>query len=287
MAVAALLVSLLVLACGGSEGGRREVVCPPADERPDRQFDATFESADSKDDGDGPPDPYGFILEQGRGDEATTTVVPAPGKDGSALKMVMPPSRGAEADEPNRLQLHPSPEMSWRTGDDVYYGISIYIDEDWDLSQVDANRQQFQTMFSMRWGGDLGQQENGPGGGFNLKKVEGDSVPHFLASREDDGFDYPDDGGTDEIDLGPVVKAEWIDFVVHIKWSDEASGGVREYWRDGVLMGRSTNQNLGTDGPVIHRMGMYQGTAVDHTRTLYWDNHRIGSSYEAVDPACA
>jgi hypothetical protein len=32
-------------------------------------------------------------------------------------------------------------------------------------------------------------------------------------------------------------------------------------------------------------MGLYQGTQVDHPRTLYWDNHRVGTSYRAVDPS--
>ena len=50
-------------------------------------------------------------------------------------------------------------------------------------------------------------------------------------------------------------------------------------------MGRSTNQNMGTDSPIINRMGIYEGTDVDHERTLYWDNHRIGSSCAAVNPA--
>ncbi len=62
--------------------------------------------------------------------------------------------------------------------------------------------------------------------------------------------------------------------------------GVREYWRDGRLMGRSTRQNLPVDSPVVRRTGLYEGTAVDHTRTLYWDNDRVGTSYAEVDPAC-
>jgi hypothetical protein len=136
---------------------------------------------------------------------------------------------------------------------------------------------------SFRWR-DISKDSNGPGNGIILSRL-GDGQPHFVARRETRGWNHEDGSSPEEIDLGPVVKGKWIDFVVHVRWSD-GDDGVREYWRDGVLMGRSTKQNMGTDSPVIHRMGLYQGASIDHTRTLYWDNHRIGRSYIEVDPAC-
>ncbi len=45
---------------------------------------------------------------------------------------------------------------------------------------------------------------------------------------------------------------------------------------------------MATDSPVINRIGLYQSSAVDQDRTLYWGwgNHRIGRSYAEVNPAC-
>lgn len=228
--------------------------------------------------------PYESVLTEGDGDDATRTLVDPPGKDGRALRMVMPPSRGARRDTPNRMQIHPAGRLSWRDGSDAWYGISMYLADDWDLDQVANNREYFASLLSMRWG-DIGHRRSGPGGGISLRRVAGDSRPHFVAGRETTGWSYRDGDGNDQIDIGPVVKNRWIDFVVHIRWSASSSGGLREYWRDGKLMGRSTNQNMGTDSRVIHRMGIYQGVGVDHRRTLYWDNHRIGRSYAEVDPS--
>jgi hypothetical protein len=81
-----------------------------------------------------------------------------------------------------------------------------------------------------------------------------------------------------------VFQGQWMDFVYHIKWST-GSTGFREEWRDGVKMGRYDGPTLGTLSPFEHRIGIYEGTAVNHTRTLYVDNHRVGTSYAAVDPS--
>ncbi len=43
---------------------------------------------------------------------------------------------------------------------------------------------------------------------------------------------------------------------------------------------------MATDSPVPNRIGLYQSSAVDQDRTLYWGNHRIGRSYAEVNPAC-
>jgi hypothetical protein len=240
-------------------------------------LDADFES-------DGVFPPYEAPLTEGNGRRATTRLVDAPRKAGRAVRFVMPPSRGVRRDTPNRMQLSPAGDLSWRHGADVWYGISVYIGTNWKLSQVVDDRRHFASLFSFRWR-DISRRKNGPGAGIKMSRVRGDSRPRFVAERETRGWRYRDRGGRDSIDLGPVVKRRWIDFVVHIRWSATRRGGIREYWRDGRLMGRSRLRNMGTDSPVIHRMGLYQGTAVDHQRTLYWDNHRVGRSYAEVDPS--
>ncbi len=36
--------------------------------------------------------------------------------------------------------------------------------------------------------------------------------------KDKEGF-YTDGLGLDKIDAGPIVKGQWMDFVVHIRWS--------------------------------------------------------------------
>jgi hypothetical protein len=221
-----------------------------------------------------------YVDEQGSGRNADHEVVAEPARTGEgALRLRLPASDG----EKSRRQLR-VPDLSFESGDDLWYGISVYVDEDWNLEQVEDNAELFGSIFSFRWR-DISTEANGPGNGIMLDRLE-DGQPHFIARRETRGWEYADGGGADTIDLGPVRKGQWTDFVIHIRWSDDPETGLREYWRDGRLMGRSAKQTMATDSPVINRIGLYQGSAVDQDRTLYWDNHRIGGSYAEVNPAC-
>ena len=94
-----------------------------------------------------------------------------------------------------------------------------------------------------------------------------------------------DGKGLDKLDLGPIVTGQWMDFVCHIRWSTTANNALRECWRDGEYMGSRTSLNAVDTNPHTFRAGQYQTTEVDHARTTYVDNVRIGTSYLAVDPS--
>jgi hypothetical protein len=160
-------------------------------------------------------------------------------------------------------------------GQERWYGVSMYLGDDWLLEQLEKNRPLFLGTLGFRY---TETDDNGPGSNIGVRR-EG-PTPIFSTSLIPEG--EGDDVG-DQL-LGPVAKNRWIDFVLHIRWSLGADG-LREVWRDGVNMGRYEGPTLALSSAFEHRMGVYQGTAVDHTRTLYWDNHRVGTSYAAVDPA--
>ena len=281
-----VLLALALLAAGivacGEDAPRptdfRAVCAPKADEDDAEgvRFDATFE-----DGGVFPPYDGEYVNDDGPGVDSGKGTVDSPVRTGDrAMRLVMPPSGGSV----NRSQLQTPNDLLFRSGDDYWYGISLYLGEDWklDRDQLDDNREAFAGVFSFRWEA-ISDEANGPSGGITMVRI-GDE-PHFVSRRETRGWDFPDDAGNDTIDLGPIVTGRWIDFVMHIRWSDSPDDALREFWRDGRFMGRSTNQNMGTDSPIINRVGVYQGTGVDHTRTLYWDNHRIAGSCAEVDPA--
>ncbi len=164
--------------------------------------------------------------------------------------------------------------------------------------------------------GNRADVDNGPGCGITLKSrlvtsntgTKFSDGPHFVSAREtrngDSTWTFNDSAkvtingitvttASDPLDLGPVVKGRWIDFVLHIKWSKDPTRwpALREYYRDGVLVAKSTLQNLGNEWDVTKairsRMGIYQGPSVDHHRTLYWLPERVGNSYADVDPSVA
>jgi hypothetical protein len=242
------------------------------EDRPDVVFKADVESSEDI------ASAYGEGVQEGNGFDATVTATDAPESDGRAIRLEMPPAQGVEQDVPNRKLLD-VPGFTWRSGDEYWYGIRLYFDDNWQLDEISDDRDQFTSLLSFRFtGGDL----NGTG---SVKIVEGDSGPCLVHTRASLSVnDYDDGAGEDPLYLGPVVKEEWIELVCHFKWSHTAENALKECWRNDQFMGRSTRRNMPADLPVAYRVGIYEGTGVDHERTLYWDDLRIGKSYESVDP---
>jgi hypothetical protein len=80
-------------------------------------------------------------------------------------------------------------------------------------------------------------------------------------------------------------KGVWHDFIYHIKWSYESDGFV-EMWLDGKKLtdykgpvGYNDNQ-----GPYF-KYGLYIRPKVTERYIVYFDEFRMGNSYEEVDPA--
>ncbi len=221
--------------------------------------------------------PYSDGVEEGNGSLATIDNTDAPDSDGRAIRLTMPASRGSEANVPKRKFLD-VPNLSWSPGAEYWYGIRLYFDENWELSEIRDNRDQFTSLLSFRYAdADI----NGTG---SVKLVQSDlGAPCLVHTRAALSADeYGDGAGEDPLYLGPVIEEEWIELVCHFKWSHTAENALKECWRDGTWMGRSTRQNMSFDATVSHRVGIYEGPGVDHERTLYWDDHRIGRSHQAV-----
>ena len=121
----------------------------------------------------------------------------------------------------------------------------------------------------------------------NGRSYKSFSSPHMILRRNtvrnQEGF-YKDGKGLDKMDLGPIVTNKWMDFVCHIRWSTTRHNALRECWRDGHYRGAKTSRNaVDTHSPA--RGGLPGGTSIRHTRTMYVDNVRIGTTYRAVDPS--
>ena len=189
-------------------------------------------------------------------------------------------------------------KFSWTPDDrgsvQHWYGFSLFYDSDWELGgglldEVSADSWHSAASWrtsgangSLNFSGDM-DLNNGNGESFEVF-----DTPHMVLRRNtiknNQGF-YTDGKGLDKIDLGPIVVGEWMDFVCHIRWSTTSTNALRECWRDGAYMGSRSSLNAVDAKPHIFRAGQYQTTAIDHQRTTYVDNVRIGTSYAAVDPA--
>ncbi len=96
--------------------------------------------------------------------------------------------------------------------------------------------------------------------------------------------------GNNYIDLGTIPKNRWIDWVVHIKYSQDNSG-ILEVWMDGIkVIDRQNLTNSYYDGTYPYlKFGLSKsnwGTGISE-RVMYYDEIRIGnsnSSYDEVKP---
>lgn len=96
--------------------------------------------------------------------------------------------------------------------------------------------------------------------------------------------------GLVDIDLGPIPKGKWIDWVVHIKFAYDNSG-ILEVWKDGKkVIDRKNKPNAYNDEHYPYfKFGIYRwewGTGTSH-RVIFYDEVRVGnenSSYDEVKP---
>ena len=177
---------------------------------------------------------------------------------------------------------------------DLWYGLSLYYASDWNEGgglQKEVSASMWHTPVAWRMQGDNGSLNIS--GDRNLDNSNGKpyksfDTPHLVLRRntlqQRRGL-YKDGEGLDKLDLGPLVVGKWIDLVCHIRWSTSEDNALTECWRDGQYRGKRTHRNAVAARPHNLRVGMYQTTAIDHPRTVYVDNVRIGTGYAAVNPA--
>ncbi|MBT4577344.1 hypothetical protein HOM13_03865 [Candidatus Woesearchaeota archaeon] len=85
--------------------------------------------------------------------------------------------------------------------------------------------------------------------------------------------------GDVEINLG-----EWNDLIFEIKWSTETDGYIRA-WLNGVMFTEKLDIiNMYNPTPKKLKVGLYRGPSARMENTVYYDDIRIGGSYEEVDP---
>lgn len=187
--------------------------------------------------------------------------------------------------------------FTWRPDDagsvDQWYGWSMLYADDWRQGELteDVSAEGWHSAISWRTTGDNGSLNIS--GDMNMDNGDGERFrtfdrPHLVLRRNTvlNGKDFYDDGrGLDKLDLGPIVFGRWMDVVCHIRWSTGREEALRECWRDGEYMGKRTTLNAVDTRTHYFRVGQYQTTAIDYRRTTYFDNVRIGTSRDAVDPA--
>ncbi|MDP9377100.1 MAG: polysaccharide lyase [Actinomycetota bacterium] len=207
----------------------------------------------------------------GTGYQATKSTVTSPARSGDGAAKVYMPDPSSTSHYMWRAN-----NVTWKMGDDAWIGISMRLGDDWKLteSQLRNDGSTFASLFGFR-----GDVANGPGAGIYATWRNGQPM---FSSRTISGSVGATSG---EVFFGPYTKNVWYDFVIHVKWSSDPNVGIREYWLNGKKVAEWRGATMYTPMTVRNRIGIYQGGGVDHARSLYYDNHRIGKSYAEVDPA--
>jgi hypothetical protein len=79
------------------------------------------------------------------------------------------------------------------------------------------------------------------------------------------------------LDLGPIIRGQWVTFKVHQKWSNDPAVGFVEVYRNGVLVLPLTHLKTMEDGslPLFLSVGEYRSLDNSGTATLYFDDVSI------------
>ncbi len=99
--------------------------------------------------------------------------------------------------------------------------------------------------------------------------------------QDEDGLRFPS---------RPISKGVWHDLVVHFKWSVWKSG-FAEAWLDGAPLVHTNTADQRIEAPTCYntagnylKIGIYRSPGATATNTIYFDEVRIGESYEEVTP---
>jgi hypothetical protein len=168
---------------------------------------------------------------------------------------------------------------------DTFVGVSIYLHTNWNLAQTTNNGSFFTTaLFGFRY---TGTAANGPNNNLNMDTPGGvstwETYTNLTGGTDDNSCNV---GRADCVRMGAVAEGVWVDWVMRVKWST-SSTGIREIWKNGVKIHDYRGVTSLYSSNSEYRIGLYCGGGVDHTRTVYYDNYRIGTSYAAVDPSQA
>lgn len=201
-------------------------------------------------------------------EDPTVESDPAHVRDGEhSIRATIPGAAGTDT----RSEVEPEvPNL--RPGDDLYFGFSTLLDDGFPVDE------EWQVLAQWKNKG-----EGSPPVSLNVAEGQ-----FFLEG----GAGHPDGPMQYDVPLGEAVPGEWVDWVVHIRFSPDPTQGFVEVWRDGRLLLAPYYPASGTMYPLdgepeaarsYVKLGYYRNGDIATPGTVYFDNWVIGGSFEAVD----
>ena len=167
-------------------------------------------------------------------------------------------------------------------GRENWIGFSVYLPADWETDPISE-----ELLFQLHGN----QGDRSPSLALVVDGTEWYWHIQWGAKPNDPGID-----GKKTIWRGDYEKGEWIDFVIHARWSYSDNGyGFMEIWKNGESLVQHSGPNCYNDDMKIRgpQTGVYKWNWSDGSdftateRTVYLDEFKVGgrySTYEDVVP---
>jgi hypothetical protein len=174
-----------------------------------------------------------------------------------------------------------------------WYAFSINIDPSWQDSTA-SNNPTGTSIAQWHTNTDPGEPAKSPhlsimvqGSTFQVWRIDNLSDPNPITTHSPQSYTKR------TWRVGPVIKGQWVDWVVYAKWSYN-SDGVLKIWKNSNIVVDHRGPNTYNDkNPQFFKFGIYNWWWSKHTPspsdvlTAYYDEIKIGdknSSYENVAP---
>ena len=81
-----------------------------------------------------------------------------------------------------------------------------------------------------------------------------------------------------------VTKGKWVDFKMHIKWSQNDNIGFIEAWANDSLItsGKHYGKNMHNTKPHYWKTGFYRGAGMPYNNSIFIDEFRVGNNESEV-----
>lgn len=84
---------------------------------------------------------------------------------------------------------------------------------------------------------------------------------------------------------GPLVRGQWNDFVMHVKWSSNPKVGFVELYRNGKLVAPKTYAATQFGGERNYlKLGLYRDNSISQVGVVYHDGFAMGTTLDDVMP---
>jgi hypothetical protein len=164
-------------------------------------------------------------------------------------------------------------------GHDIWYGWSLLVPDGY----ADPPGDQFQIL------GQWHQRPTAPAAGASERRGPPPMALHLVSDERGHALMLIGQASRTApprtLGLRPIRFGKWIDLVFHVHCSTRADGFV-EAWLDGrpFTSGRQYGPTLYTPVANYLRLGLYRAKGVHTTNHVFYDEVRLGDSYQAVAP---